>query len=56
VAEMSEAIDSLKECSSSNEFLSHKNALLAKSQQAINEMNLTTIENEVGYYTGLCLI
>jgi hypothetical protein len=53
---MSGAIASLKECSSSEEFLSHKNALVAKCNQAINEMSLTTIENEVGYYTGLCII
>ncbi|CAG8568643.1 4153_t:CDS:2 [Ambispora leptoticha] len=46
VAEMSGAIASLKDCSSSEEFLSHKNALLAKCNQAINEMSLTTIENE----------
>lgn len=56
VAEMSGAIASLKECSNSEEFLSHKNALLAKCNQAINEMNLTTIENEVGGYSGLCII
>jgi len=56
VAEMSGAIASLKECSSSEEFLTHKNALTAKCNQAINEMSLTTIENEVGYYTGLCII
>lgn len=56
VAEMSGAIASLKDCSSSSEFLAHKNALLAKSQQARAEMSLQSIESSIGYYTGLCCI
>lgn len=55
-AEMSEAIASLKECSSSSEFLAHKNALLTKSQQARAEMSLQSIESNTGAYSGLCII
>jgi|ERR1043166_200115 hypothetical protein len=56
VAEMSGAVTSLKECSSSSEFLTHKNALLAKCNQAIAEMNLGAIESQTGYRSGLCII
>ena len=53
---MSQAIASLKECSSSEQFLTHKNALLAKANQAITEMNVGAIESNVGYSGGLCII
>ncbi|CAI2197758.1 11349_t:CDS:2, partial [Funneliformis geosporum] len=56
VSEMSGAIASLKECSSSEEFLAQKNALLAKSQQARSEMSFQSIESNVGYSSGLCII
>jgi len=56
VAEMSNAIQALKDCSSSEQFLAHKNALLAKCNQAIAEMNIGAIESNVGYRSGLCII
>src|SRR5438105_1599008 len=56
VDEMSDAIANLKECSISEEYLTNKNVLIDKCNQFINEMSLTTIENEVSYYTGLCIM
>ncbi|CAI2190751.1 11836_t:CDS:2 [Funneliformis geosporum] len=55
VSDMSGAIASLKECSSSSEFLAHKTALMAKCQQAIAEMNLGSIESQTGYRSATFL-